>query len=358
MMKNMRRMGRVARSLLLAVPCLCATLSAQAPPARFAGREIIKITDDLYRARNGLWYSLFLVTGDGIVLVDPISTEFATWLKTQFDERFPGRPVRYVIYSHSHWDHIEGGAIFAATAHFVGQEGMLRNMDGRIPHMPGDMVDRNDNGRFEVDEIAGPFREHPGVCGMPESFFQSHDRDHDGHMTPAEYYAEVRPPDIVYSGRMRIALGGKRIELIFPGKNHADDGTVVFFPDERVAFSADFPADALVDQSLQSLPSACGRFDSHPLAEWIRSFQAIEALDFDVLAGGHGSTLFRKADVAQARRYFEDLISAVSAGIAQGKSLDELKRTVLLEKYKDWAFYSRLREDNIEAAYFNLKTYR
>jgi hypothetical protein len=35
-----------------------------------------------------------------------------------------------------------------------------------------------------------------------------------------------------------------------------------------------------------------------------------------------------------------------------------LKRTVLLEKYKGWKFYDRLREDNIEAAYFNLKIYR
>jgi glyoxylase-like metal-dependent hydrolase (beta-lactamase superfamily II) len=336
------------------------TIGAQTPRggSRFTGREIIKITDDLYRARNGLWYSLFLVTGDGIVLVDPISTEFATWLKSQLDERFPGQPVRYVIYSHSHWDHVEGGSVFAATARFVAQEGMRRNTDGRLPHMPGDMTDRNNNGRFEVEEIAGPFREHPGVCGMPESFFQSHDRDHDGHMTAAELYAEVRLPDIVYSEHMQITLGGRRIELLYPGKNHADDGTVVYFPDERVAFTADFPADALVDTSLRSLPSACGNFDSHPLAEWIRSFRAIEALDFEVLAGGHGSTLFRKADVAEVRLYFEDLVAAVSAGMAQGKGLDELKRTVLLEKYKDWANYGRLREDNISATYFNLKIYR
>ena len=35
-----------------------------------------------------------------------------------------------------------------------------------------------------------------------------------------------------------------------------------------------------------------------------------------------------------------------------------MKRTVLLEKYKDWANYGRLREDNISATYFNLKIYR
>lgn len=345
------------------IPAACVAASicaysvlAQAP--RAPRREIMRITDDLYRASDGIWYSLFLVTGDGILLVDPLNTSFAQWLKVQLDQRFPGVPVRYVIYSHSHWDHIEGGAVFADTARFVAQEGVLRNMDGRIPHMPGGMIDRNNNGTFERDEIVGPFEEHPGICGMPESFFQSHDRNHDGHMTPAEYYAEVRPPDIVYSDRMEIKLGAKTIKLIYPGKNHADDGTVVLFPDERVAFSADFPADALVGTTLRSLPSACGNFDSHPLADWIRSFRKIEELDFDRLAGGHGSVLFTKAELAEARQYFEDLAAAVAGGMAQGKSLEEMKRTILLEKYKDWKFYSRLREDNIEAAYLNLKIYR
>jgi glyoxylase-like metal-dependent hydrolase (beta-lactamase superfamily II) len=281
----------------------------------------------------------------------------AAWLKTQLEERFPGVPVRYVIYSHGHWDHIEGGAVFADTARFIAEEGVLRNMDGRYPHMPGDMVDRNNNGQFEVDEIVGPGRAHPGICGMPENFFRTHDRNSDGHMTPAELYAEVRKPDILYSGRMQLTLGDKAVELIHPGRNHASDGTVVLFPAERVAFSADFPADALVRDSLRSLPSACGNFDQHPLTDWIESYRAIERLDFDMLAGGHGSVLFKKSDVAEARQFFEDLSAAVTAGIAQGKSLEELKRTVLLETYKDWAYYARLREDNVEAAYNNLKTY-
>ncbi len=349
---TMQRLGFTV-VLLLAV-CSATRVQAQGPGAR----EIIRITDNLYRVRNGLWYGLFYVTPGGILVADPINPDLAAWLKGQLQDRFPGVPVRYVIYSHSHWDHIEGGAVFAGTAVFVAQEGVLKNMDGRYPHMPGDMVDRNNNGQFEVEEITGPAAAHPGICGMPENFFRTHDRNHDGHMTPAEYYADVRKPDIVYSERMTITLGGKTIELISAGKNHADDGTILFFPAERVAFSADFPADALVRASMRSLPSACGNFDRHPMAEWIRSYRILEGLDFDVLAQGHGSVLFKKADVTEARQFFEDLQDAVRAGMSQGKSLEELKRSVLLEKYKDWAYYQRLREDNIEAAYNNLKTYQ
>ena len=93
------------------------------------------------------------------------------------------------------------------------------------------------------------------------------------------------------------------------------------------------------------------------MAEWIKSYKAIENLDFDLLAQGHGAALFKKTDVVEARQFFEDLLAAVSLGMSQGKSLEELKRAIMLEKYKDWASYQRLREDDIEAAYNNLRIY-
>ena len=84
---------------------------------------------------------------------------------------------------------------------------------------------------------------------------------------------------------MQLILGGKTIELVFPGKNHGDDGTVIIFPAERVVFAADFPADALVRESLRSLPSACGNFDGHPLLEWIRSSQCGSNVNRQVATG-------------------------------------------------------------------------
>ena len=123
-------------------------------------------------------------------------------------------------------------------------------------------------------------------------------------------------------------------------------------------FSTDFPADALVGKSMRSLPSACGAFDEHPIADWIASYRAIEALDFDILAQGHGALNFTKADVTEGREYFEYLRDQVVAAMKAGKSLDEMRKTIMLEKYKDWAFYDRLRIMNIEAAYNNLSIYK
>jgi glyoxylase-like metal-dependent hydrolase (beta-lactamase superfamily II) len=339
------------------------TLPANLPPppaGMFAppGRTITHVKGDVWRANNGGWFVGILDTPEGLLLVDTLSVDFANWLKPELAKKFPGKPVKYVVLSHSHWDHTEGGKVFADTAKFIAQEGFLRNMDGRYPHLPGDIVDRNEDGFLDVVEFQQPFLDRLWYCGAFANTVGSKDKDGDGRATPEEFFADTPRPDIVYSERMTLRFGGKTIDLVFPGKNHANDGTVVLFRDERVLFSVDFPADALVQDTMRSLPSACGPFDGHPLEEWIRSYRTLEALDFDVSVGGHGTVPFTKADIAEGRVYLERLRDEVLAAMARGESLEQMKRSIRLEQYRDWRHYDRLREYTIEAAYRNLKTYR
>jgi glyoxylase-like metal-dependent hydrolase (beta-lactamase superfamily II) len=329
-------------------------------PDMFArlNREITQVKGDVYRASNNNgWYVGILDTPDGLLIVDTLNTEFAKWLKDALARKFPRKQVKYVILSHSHWDHTEGGKIFADTAKFIAQEGFLRNMDGRYPALPGDIVDRNNDGYLDPVEFDQPGFDRPWYCGG-NGAVEQHDRDGDGRATPAEFFADTPRPDIVYSERMTIRFGGKTVDLVFPGKNHANDGTAVLFRDERVLFTTDFPADALVQKTMRSMPSACGPFDGHSMDEWIKSYRTIEALDFDISVGGHGTVPFTKRDIAEGREFFEYLKREVQAAMSKGMSLEQMKKTLMLEPYKDWRHYQQLREYNIEAAYYNLKIYK
>ena len=380
-MKNQPHLSvRAALALCLTIIALPLAHSAEAPGTRAApvvsgdlprnlppppagmfaapGRSITHVKGDLYRANNGGWYVGFLVTPEGIVLVDTLSPPFAKWLKAELAQRFPGKPVKYVIYSHSHWDHVEGGAEFADTATFIAQEGMLRNMDGRYPALPGDIVDRNSDGFLDVIEFEQPFKDRLWYCGAFAGTVTSKDKDGDGRATPAEFFADIVKPDIVYADRMTLRFGGKTLQLVFPGKNHANDGTAVLFTDERVLFTTDFPADALVLQSMRSLPSACGPFDGHSMDEWIKSYRTLEALDFDIAVGGHGGAQFTKQDITEGRQFFEYLKREVLTAMSQGQSLEQMRKSILLEPYKDWRHYEQLRVPNIEAAYYNLKMFK
>ncbi len=146
-------------------------------------RAITNIAGDLYRFQNNFHYSVFLVTTDGIIATDPINAEAAAWLKDELAARF-GQPVRYLIYSHDHADHISGGEVFADTAVVVAHE----------------------NAR-------------PVIIG-------------EGRPTAV--------PAVTFSDGMTIELGGKTVELAYVGRNHSDNSIVMHFPDERSLFAVDF----------------------------------------------------------------------------------------------------------------------
>src|SRR5688500_4752331 len=153
---------------------------AQAPSlyqqTQYKGREIGRLTGDVYYARMDDYLSVFMVTPQGIVLVEPIGSDFAVWLKGELATRFKV-PVRYVIYSHHHWDHASGGAVYADTARFIGHENMLKNIampPAGTPLPPNArMQDANGNGRIEQAEARGNI----------QSQFALYDADTDGALS-------------------------------------------------------------------------------------------------------------------------------------------------------------------------------
>ena len=80
--------------------------------------------------------------------------------------------------------------------------------------------------------------------------------------------------------------------------------------------------------------------------EWANQVRAVNALDFDILAGGHGPVGL-KQDVADGLTYLEELRAAVLAGLEAGKTVDELAQEVTMDKYADWINYGEWRELNV-----------
>src|SRR5690348_18261333 len=80
--------------------------------------EITKLTEDVYLYRHQFHQAIFITTPKGVIVTDPISPDAAIWLKAQI-KTLTDQPIRYVIYSHHHDDHITGGGVFADQARFV-----------------------------------------------------------------------------------------------------------------------------------------------------------------------------------------------------------------------------------------------
>ena len=145
-------------------------------------------------------------------------------------------------------------------------------------------------------------------------------------------------PDIRFSERLVTHLGGKTFELTYLGPGHGDDLIAVVVRPENVAFIVDAAAP-------KRLPYR--DFPRSDIDGWIDQVRAIESLDFEIFAPGHGNVGV-KADATDARIYMETLRAHVLAGLKAGKTTEELTETVTMDDYKDWMAYDAWRALNVQ----------
>ena len=311
---------------------LLSDVSAQQPPTR----GIVNVTGQLYRAQNNNHYTVFLVTPEGVIMSDPINRDFARWLKGEIATRFKV-PVRYVLYTHRDWDHASGGVVFADTAEFVGHRNMLTALapPAGNPPLTAEAVktDANRNGLIEKSEAAGALAER----------FALFDYNRDEVISGAEIargsVSDVYPPTTTYTDRHTVTLGGKRVTMTYLGIAHADDSSVLHFPDERAVFSADI-------LQVKRLPGGL----APTIGSWIDALTIINALDFEHALTGHALAGTKK-DAVESQRYLEDISKGVAAGIGAGRSLAEIQKTLTLDAYKGFERWDTIREAHIAAVY-------
>src|SRR6476661_6400358 len=108
-MLRVHLVGTTAAALIASAFAVSAQAQQPAPPP-FA---TTKVTDNVYIFRYGGHQSMFVVTPAGVIATDPIG-ERRPAAKAYIEEiqKITKAPIKYVIYSHSHYDHIAGGKPF------------------------------------------------------------------------------------------------------------------------------------------------------------------------------------------------------------------------------------------------------
>ncbi|HTO50661.1 MAG TPA: MBL fold metallo-hydrolase [Burkholderiales bacterium] len=280
----------MARSIRILAAVLLVAMVAGAAAQQPAPFETRKITEHTYIFRFGGHQSMFVVTPEGVIATDPIAYLRPQAAKAYIDEirKVTSAPIRYVVYSHHHYDHIAGGRPFKDLgATFIAH--------------------RNAKERLE-----------------------------------ALKFADVVIPDIGVGDRHTIELGAVRVELYYVGRNHSDNSLVMLVPQDRILFTVDF----IPIQTLQfrDLPDGY-------LPDFFDSFDRVLALEWDRMIPGHpyaGGRLGTKDDVRDAKQYMVDLSEAVKAAAMQGKCFDTAMKEIKLPKYEKWGNYEQYLPGNIE----------
>lgn len=252
--------------------------------------ETRKITEQVFIYRYMGHQSVFVVTPDGVIATDPIGFLRPQAVATYIDEirKVTRAPIRYVVYSHHHYDHIAGGRPF-------------KDMGATF------LAHRSAKSRLEA--LRNP---------------------------------DVVIPDVAVDDRHVIELGGVRVELHYAGRNHSDSTLVMLIPRDRILFAVDFiPIETV---NFRNMP------DSY-LPDWFDSLDRVLAMDWDRLVPGHpyaGGRLGTKEDVRALKEYMTDLSDAVRQAAAQGKCWDQAMKEIRMPKYEKWGAYEQFLPGNIE----------
>jgi glyoxylase-like metal-dependent hydrolase (beta-lactamase superfamily II) len=279
-------MYRTALTLIVAGLLAAQVLSQGQPPAP-AGQAPqitttkVEGTDNVYIFRNQNSQAMFIVTNDGVIATDPVGYGRPQGGAQYLAEirKVTNQPIRYVIYSHHHFDHIAGGRAFKdAGARFVAHQRARERLD---------------------------------VLKDPNTVL----------------------PDETVDRRRTLTLGGTTLELTHVGPNHSDSTLVMRLPRERIVFVVDL-------LPVGQVPGR-GMIDFYPL-EAEASIKQILAMDWERLIPGHpgaGDRLGTKKDVQDQLTFLQDASSAVRAEAQQGRCWEPVESTLKLPKYGNWPNY-------------------
>src|SRR2546421_599216 len=170
-------------TIIIAGALAAPALAQQAAQPPFA---TTKVTDNVYIFRYGGHQAMFVVTPAGVIATDPVSLRRPAKPYIDAIQAVTKAPIKYVVYSHTHFDHIAGGKPFKDLgATFVAHA----NAKARIAALKPD---------------------------------------------------DVVIPDQVVDGKRNVTLGGTTLELNYVGKNHSDSTLVMRLPKEKIIFTVDW----------------------------------------------------------------------------------------------------------------------
>jgi cyclase len=235
-----------------------------------------------------------VLTDDGVVVVD--TPQLPTKAVAMREEAEGHGPIRYVINTEHHVDHIFGNYYFRGTGDIVHHQGVADNFMEVTPSLDS----------FDYAYEAVPIDDPDGKAIFP-------DRD--------TYFADPGRATITFTGDLTLTVGDHTFELLHtPG--HTPGQIAVHVPQERVVFTGD------------TIFSECQTWlMGSNVTEWLTALDRIAKLDVDWVVPGHGEVVTPQY-LARQRTNLLDWVTAVTDAIAKGWTREEtVERVNFAERY-------------------------
>ena len=268
--------------------------------------DVQKVADGVYavirREPASFWFNannVFIVGKNDVIVVDSNLTVGYTKEVIAALREITDKPVKYVINTHWHEDHIIGNRAYREAfpgVKFVGHRSTLKD----LPEIGGGNRQGSlKNGRGFVGMLESSLEKGESIAGGAIT-----DEERAGYTSDINFVSsylaesstfEIILPDVLVDDRLEIKQDGRTLEVLFLGRAHTGADLVVNLPKERIAITGD-----LIVYPVPLLGST-----SYPL-EYASTLEKLKALGSRMYIPGHGPVM--KDDV-----YLDKMIALATA---------------------------------------------
>jgi glyoxylase-like metal-dependent hydrolase (beta-lactamase superfamily II) len=255
------------------------------PPKGYLVQEI---REGLYWVSDGAYNTMFLVTSEGVVAVDAPPTLGSNYL--QVIAEVTPQPVRYLIYSHEHTDHIGAAYLFPKDVKIIAQK--------------------------ETAEIL------------------------------AQRNDPRRPtPTIAFDNTYTLKLGGQTLVLDYPGVNHERGNIFIYAPRQETLMLVDVVYPGYMPYKNMGIAEDIpGYIDVHKKALGYK---------FSTFVGGHVTRTGNRADVELSLELALDLEKTASQAL-NSLSLADFAKTNAIRAKDKWDLHNEYEKAVVDRCYSSL----
>lgn len=287
--------------------------------------ETVLVTEGIYAfipSDRGVGNSVAIITEDAVVVVDAALPSLARAVIEKI-RTFTDKPVRYVVNTHWHDDHIWGNQEYSAAfdgVEFIAHEnthqdmlalavpGLARNIES----LTARVVERDSLLKKGVDADGEPLTaERRAAIEERQQLFREVLRDFES--------IEPTPPTLTFQDSHVLYPDGDPIHILYFGRGNTRGDAVVYLPSKRVVITGDLLT--------YPIPVAAGAF----VFDWIVTMERLASLEAGVIVPGHGPVMRDWQYFERVTRLLSSVVAQVISAIAQGMSLEQTLETVDVE---------------------------
>jgi glyoxylase-like metal-dependent hydrolase (beta-lactamase superfamily II) len=320
--------------------------------------DVTQVADGVYAAigKNGAFCNAAVIVNGADALV--VDTHLRPLWAHDLIQQMKGitdKPVRYVVNTHWHPDHVQGNEayvnVFGPTVEYLAQHNTRDDMIHKaIPSIQDSLRDVPEAiAKMEKSLADGKDDRGQPLTGEDRARLNAQIADQKVYLGELKHM-QITLPTITFERSLYLHKPGDRtIQVLYFGKGHTRGDVVVYLPKEKAIATGDLLTNGIPFMR-----------DAYPV-EWVATLEAVQKLDWTVAIPGHGDVQHGKEQIGRLITFMKDMVAQVRSAVAQGKSLEETRKTVNLSShspdfaaYKTPAAFQRAADSAVERAWMEI----